>query len=490
MSTQDALALYEDLRARRDEPAWRLLAAMQSPAICSCLKTLFAADRNLATSAFHERLHRQLELVRRAGADLPKAAHEYAADWLAEGWLRRDFPAGATEEVFELTAATTDVFRYLDRLSRPRATATESRLTSVVQLLQSLAEETDENPRTRLANLQAERSRLDEEIEAVRSGKVVQLPSERAIERAREILAQADELFGDFGRVQELLAQVNLQLRRELVENDGARGNTLERIFSGIDIIKQTEAGRAFDAFWRLLVDPAASSKFEAALAQVLVRPFLGSLEATERRSLSKLKSRMVEQAANVHAVQASFASGLQTFVRSREYREQRRLIAVLRDSMKSAIAAAEEIRPNQKIDFFLMRTSAAVRSASQWQLHDPAEHAVNASMNEIEVSDARLEDIEELVQRSEIDMRALKRSLIDAFSSGADHLSIAQILELHPAEQGLGSVVGYMQLATKHAHPTDRRELVRWEGSDGLWRRADAPLFYFPKECVNELVD
>ena len=489
MSSHDTLALFENLQALRAEPAWKLLGAMQSPAICACLHALFLSERVLPTSAFNERLHRQLEVVRAAGADLPKTAQEYAGDWMAQGWLRRHFPAGATEEVFALTAPAAEAIRYVLRLTRPRATATESRLTSVVQLLQSLAEETDDNPATRLAGLLEERERLDTEIEAVKTGRVTQLPPDRAVERAREVLTQAEELLGDFGRVQDLLASVNLQLRKELVENEGARGETLERIFDGIDIIKQTEAGRAFDAFWRLLVDPAASSRFEAALAQVLQRPFMASLDASERRSLTKLKNRMVEQAGNVHAVQASFASGLQTFVRSREFREQRRLVSVLRTALMSAMLVAEDFRPNQRIDFYLTRTSAAVRSASQWQLHDPAVHAVTTTMAEVEASDACLEDIEDLVQRSEIDMRSLKENLAAALSIADGPLSIKDVLTQFPAEQGLGSVVGYLHLATRYASPTEHREVVRWEGGDGIWRRADAPLFYFFKDCIHELV-
>jgi hypothetical protein len=490
MSAHDTLALYEELKARRRDPTWTLLGAPQSPGICACLNALFLSsnERQLPTSAFHERLNRQLQTVRRAGAELPKPAHEYSLDWLAEGWLRRDFPPGSTEEMFELTAPAAEAVRYAQRLSRPRAAATESRLTSVVQLLQSLAEETDNNPETRLATLLAEQERVNDTIADVRAGRVVQMPTERAVEQAREVLIQAEAVLADFDRVRELFAQINLQLRKELVENDGARGNVLEKIFDGIDVIKQTEEGRAFEAFWRLLIDPAASAKFEAALASVQSRSFLTSLDASERRALSRLKNRMVDQAAGIHAVQASFASGLQTFVRSREFREQRRLMSLLKTALQAALSAAEDFRPNQKIDFYLMRTSAAVRSASQWLLHDPEDHAISGSMSEVEASDALLEDIADLVQRSEIDMRTLKNNLLEALATGFAQLSIAEMLELYPAPQGLGTVVGYVQLATRHAIPTDNRETVRWKGSDGTWRRASAPLFYFTLERAHEL--
>lgn len=492
MSAHETLALFEELNVLRRAPAWKLLATPQSPGICACLNTLFlsGAERQLPTSTFHERLTRQLEIVRRAGAELPKAAHEYALDWLGELWLRRDYPAGANEEIFELTAPAAEAIRYVQRLTKPRGAATESRLTSVVQLLESLAEETDSNPETRLAALLTEQERINDAIKDVRAGRVVQMPMDSAIERAREVLTQAEELLGDFDRVRELFAQVNLQLRKELVENDGARGNALERIFDGIDVIKQTEAGRAFDAFWRLLIDPVASAKFEAALVNLQTRPFLASLETSERRALSRLKNRMVDQAASIHSVQASFASGLQTFVRSREFREQRRTMSVLKSALQAALATSEEFKPTQKIDFHLLRTSAGIRSATQWSLHDPTEYVVKGSMAEVEASDALLEDIAELVQRSEIDMRTLKQNLLEALNSGFDQLSIAEMLELYPARQGLGTVVGYIQLATRYAKATDLREPVRWEGSDGTWRRASAPLFYFTLESAHELTD
>jgi len=492
MSAHETLVLFEELTALRRGPTWKLLATPQSPGICACLNTLFlsGSERQLPTSTFHERLTRQLEIVRRATAELPRPAHEYALDWLAEGWLRRDFPAGAHEEVFELTAPAAEAIRYVQRLTKPRATATESRLTSVVQLLESLAEETDSNPETRLSLLLNEQERIKEAIKDVRAGRIAQLPIDSAIERTREVLTQADELLGDFDRVRELFAQVNLQLRKELVENDGARGNALERIFDGIDVIKQTEAGRAFDAFWRLLIDPAASAKFEAALVSLQTRPFLSSLDAAERRALSRLKNRMVDQAASIHAVQASFASGLQTFVRSREFREQRRIMSVLKTAMQAALAASEEFRPTQKVDFFLLRTSAAIQSATQWLLHDPAEHAVPSSMAPVEESDALLEDIAELVQRSEIDMRSLRQQLLEALSSGFDQISISEMLELYPAKQGLGTVVGYVQLATQCGKPTEQRETVRWATGDGTWRRASAPLFYFTMESADELAE
>jgi hypothetical protein len=488
MGNYTVLGLYGDFKALREQPHWTLLATRGAPAIAASLYSLFldSAERQLDASALHERLTRHLELLRSTGLELPHTAQKYVTDWMTQGWLRRGFPEGATEEQYELTADAADALRYLMRLNRPRSFATESRLASVIQLLQALSEATDTNPESRIAALLAERERIDEQLAAAKAGRFDTMAPDRAVERAREIITQGEELLGDFDKVRERFAEINLQLRKDLVENDGARGEVLSKIFDGIDVIKQTDAGKVFDAFWSLLIDPLASARFEETLQQSVARPFAAGLGAEERRFLAYLKSRLVDQAAAVHGVQSSFASGLQSFVRSREFAEQRRITGLLKLAQQAALATADDVRLNKRLNFYLMRTSAAIRSASQWQLHDPVVRSADMSMESAPPSDLPLEDIQELVYRSEIDMRALRANLRAALMENSP-LTIGQLLLRFPADQGLGTVVGYLHLAVRHAIEADGSEGIRWEGSDGIWRRASAPLFYFVRERLHE---
>lgn len=99
-----------------------------------------------------------------------------------EGWLSRRFPPGASEEEFELTAEAASALRFVNSIIKPRVTATESRLSNVIQQLARLAEDTDANPKTRMAALVADRNRIDAEIRALDRGGVRTLPDERARE--------------------------------------------------------------------------------------------------------------------------------------------------------------------------------------------------------------------------------------------------------------------------------------------------------------------
>ena len=259
--------------------------------------------------------------------------------------------------------------------------ATESRLATVIQLVASLRDATDDDPQARVAALLVERERIDREIEDARAGRIVTMPADRAVERAREALGLVEEVTADFVKYAESFDKVYREFRKDLVESDGSRGEVLAKVFNGIDVIRESEPGQVFQAFWRLLLDPTESARFEEALSQLVSRAFAELLRPDERRSLAYLKSSMMERAASVHGVQASFATGLQSFVRSREYTEQRRITRLLRHAQQAALGAADDVRTGQRLDFTLLRTSAAIRSVSQWLLEDPLNNAATGGM-------------------------------------------------------------------------------------------------------------
>jgi hypothetical protein len=103
-----------------------------------------------------------------SGEDLSRSVPATVAEWLAQGWLTRRFPAGASEEVYALSAEAADAVRFIDGLVRPRLAATKSRLATVMEQLTRLAEETNPNPEKRIEALLIERARIDREIESVK----------------------------------------------------------------------------------------------------------------------------------------------------------------------------------------------------------------------------------------------------------------------------------------------------------------------------------
>jgi hypothetical protein len=486
MKVEKAVAGLERLRT---QPVWSLLAADNGPYIVALLQThLLEGGRSLPASILHERIARDLEELRARGADLPQTAQAYVAQWLSAGYVERRFPAGAAEEQYELSSAATVAIRFVASLVEPRTAATESRLAAVIHQLVRLADETDIDPETRVTKLLAERDRIDREIEAVRQGRVKPLTDGQALERIREIIVLSDDLVEDFRRVREQFEQLNRDLRERIMDSEGNRGEVLNDLFAGVDLIGESEAGRTFAAFWRLLTDPEQSATLEQALDQVLTREFAGRLDQRERRFLLRLTRSLLEQGGTVHEVLQSFARSLKHFVQSREYLEQRRLNQTLREAQSAALALKEDVKATEMLGYVLQLSSSRVRSVSQWKLFDPALNTLEHGMTEGDAAALDLETVSGLIAQSEIDFGALRnniRALLDEQSQA----SIGDVLNRFPAAQGLGSVVGYIALGSKYGTRVEqRRETVSWCGQDEQRRSARIPAIYFLKEKYDDL--
>jgi hypothetical protein len=469
---------------------WELLAAHTGPAIAGILKTLLLDDERLVdSSVLHERLGRELEALRADGEDLPRNAQDYLNDWVRSGWLTRRLPDGAAEEVFELTTAAADVIRFLDGAIAPRNAATESRLATVITQLVRLSEETDTNPETRISALVAERERINRDIERVRAGVLTALPDPRAVERAREIIELAQALAEDFRRVKDEFGRLNRGLRESLMDNAGSRGDVLEALFAGVDVIAETDAGRTWSAFWSLLTDREQLALLSDSLQEVTSRPFARRLETRERRFLLSMTSRLVDEGSEVHDVVQNLGRSLKTFVQSREFREQRRLYQLLKDANQLALLTREKVRPNQVVGYEFALSSSRIRSISQWVLYDPSQRIVDDEMSASEDAELSLEDVGELLKNSEIDFRVLRQNVHAILQTNAQ-VSIGQVLTAYPAAQGLGTVVGYVALGSKHGLVTGTSEVVEWTGQDEVRRRARLPAIYFLKEAQHEFAD
>jgi hypothetical protein len=478
------------LRALRDQPLWHLLAASKAPLIIALLQELLLdGDRALGASVLNERLGHALADLRAQGEDLPQSAAAYVAEWLRQGWLSRRLPQGSSEEEYSLSSDAAHAIRFVSSLRERRVLATESRLSTVMRQLLRLVQETETNPERRIDALLHERERIERELENVRCGGVTPLSEERALERAREIIALADELAADFRRVRDDFEELNRGLRQSLLENEASRGDVLTALFAGVDVIAQSEAGTTFAAFWRLLTDPEESEAVREALETLSKRAFMRRLPAKERRFLLNLTALLLDEGGRVHDVLQSFARSLKSFVQSKEFREQRRLRALLKQATQAALAARSEVRPTQDLAWELALTSSRIRSVSQVTLYDPAERLSDDEMRDGTTSELGLEVVSDLVRQSEIDFRSLRRNLRALLVQHA-RATIAQVLQAYPADQGFGSVVGYVALGVKHGQCTAERELVRWRGRDDVVRRAWLPTIYFSRERYDELVD
>lgn len=482
------LRAYETNARLRKGRVWSLLAADKAPTMLALLETLFLQDeRELAASVFESRLTRELEYLEGTDGQMGRSAAQLMADWLSKGWIVRYLPKGSREEVFSLTSDAQQAIQFVQRLERPHLATTESRLATVMQQVERLARETDSNLQSRISALQAEREAIDRQIVSMMEHGVEVLPADRALERIREILVLAQGLTADFKQVREAFEQLNRDVRRQFLDPDSTRAEQLQAAFDGKDVIDQSEAGRTFSAFLRLLTSGEQSEGLNEALAAITSREFARHLDVRDRQFLRNLRSNLLTESRQVKSVVQHFATGLRSFVKSREFREHRRMAGLLREAQHEALAVVEAGKEPRQLNFPLRLSSANIDSISRWRLNDPSEAIVPAPMEKAEPATLTADDLRTLYEGDDIDFRTLRANIRAALAE-SDRVSVRALLERFGTPQGLGTVVGYMALALEHGATSGGRDCVSWDGPTGARYRGFIPEQYFQKESLRTL--
>jgi hypothetical protein len=484
------VVVCHDLKALRRRPAWMLLAADNAPQIISILQDLYGgSEKSIETGVLHERVHKQLEVLRDYGEDLPASVKDYVSDWLNKGWLNRKLRAGGTEDVYELTAEAEAAMRISSGMIRPRTAATESRLSVVISQMKKLAEDTDANQARRLEGLITERNRLDAEISEVMKGNIKTLPSDRARERLRDIIAMSTDISGDFRRYSEELTQIDHRMRRNLIEGDKSTSEVLQSFFGNMDLLGTTEEGKTFAAFWGLLIDQSQSLALEDSIFEILKRDFTNELDAGDRKYLQKFTNQLFTGASSVQETNRALSRSLRAFVQSGEYKDQKRIRDLIEKANKIALQIKDKIRPHQDTGFELTLTQMDVQSVSQVILHTPTDEMPKSAMEVAAQSDISMDVVTQQIMNSEIDMETLRKNVHKSLERN-DIVSVADLLRDFPVNQGLGTVLGYLHLAIsngrqplKNLDGTSKKEKVSWVDKSGNQRSAQIDQVCFERE-------
>jgi len=466
-------------RLRESDAGLALLRADLFPVLAAVLaEHLGGTQRVRPAVEFLDLLGVDLDLLRDAGFDLPRSATEYLTEWVRQGILVRR--AGeARDETVELSPAAQVAVRFAAGLASQRSAVTSSRLANVSDLLARLARETDPEQSTRLAALREQRDELDAEIAAVEEGRFTPLAQDAAREQLDEILRLASEIPGDFAKVSDDLERLNHGLRERIINQQGTRGDVLDEVFAGVDLIEESDAGRSFRAFHDLVLDAERATAFDAAVAGVLARPFTSSVAPSELAFLRRLLTTLQQESSQVRLVMTGFSRSLRRFVESRAYHEHRRLADALAAASSAALEAARAVRPYEATGYTLDASSIPLSSIGGWSLHNPAdvrsaEPVVTRPSGELDLDALRRQ-----VRESEIDFAELRRAVVEAVDR-LGPVTVGQVLAAHPATQGLASVVGLLLLADTAGTRVPGEEELSWTTAAGTARTVRAGRYLF----------
>ena len=369
-------------------------------------------------------------------------------------WLRRFHDADHAEPVYELTASTEDVLKFLTAvLDRHLAfVGTESRIKRIIDTLSDIVVRGSSDPVRRLDHLRAEHGRIEREIAAIESGELVETYGSTAIrERFADAVSDLASLQGDFRAVEESFKAITRDVQRQQAEAADSRGEILGFALDAEDRLKSEDQGVSFDEFVRLILSQSKQEQLETMISQLdEITELSEQIEGMKR--VRGMIGSLSAEAEKVLRTTRRLSSTLRRLLDSRSSMARLRLASVLRDIQATAARLAEN-PPDIGIEVFTELDLLNVSQRTFWESPVQFEE-VTLAHNEPD-EDERLAAFQSLAEMQRLDWDEME-SRINRMLSRHERTTLAALLVDYPPEASAIEVLGYVQLAHDGGHEVD----------------------------------
>ncbi|WP_258726887.1 DUF3375 domain-containing protein [Cellulomonas sp. NS3] len=355
MTTRAEAAYLGAVRAFQN-PMLDLLHKRHAPLVVSLLSVVFTAERpSVPVTDAHTEIGDALEQLRAAGHgdELPVGtARELCRQWSDAGWLVRHVLEDDVE-VYRLSAHAVGALEVAGRAGGTRARVSQSRVRTLLDAVERLAQDADPDVLVRLARLDSEIRRLRAEVARIeRTGAVDEVDDEQLLEEAENVLHLVRELPADFARVAESIKAMQRDVVTALRQDERPTGEVLrEYLARGEHVMESTSEGRAFAGALRLIGDPQRLDELATHLDVVLRHRFARRLPAPQRTELREIGRRIEQGLDQVFTAQREASYVITTQVRNHDPLRDRQVDELLRDVMTGLQAWVPDARRGQSVE-------------------------------------------------------------------------------------------------------------------------------------------
>jgi hypothetical protein len=472
---------YHEASLLLGKPAVKLLRADTSPAILSFFIKTFKAGRRvtIAEGELRGLLESHVETLSGIGVQgFRENPTSYLDDWCASGYLKKYWPDGANEPVFELTSGSEKAIEWLESLRTASFVGTESRLQRIFDDLENIVQFATPDVMVRLKGLRDEIAQLEAQIFKIETtGEMTVFSSAQINERYQLVLATARQLLGDFRQLEDNFKDIGQEIAEHQTLPGSNRGSTVLRMLDAYQALRQSPQGESFYGFWRLLLTEDSRTRFTSTLKKVTELEGLDQ-ELKNDPLLRDLISRLLMEGEKVFKSNERMATNLRKALEKARQQESKRILELIQEIQSLAI----ELRPNppREPDFFDLEEFPPVwGTMSRGFWHPPESITLEGAVEEADGSfDAA--SLRRLSNLPQVQLRRLRKNVEECLS-GSNVVSLAEVARLFPPEQGLIEILGYIIIAD-----ADRRHIVSEEETETIpingknWR---LPFVLFSKE-------
>jgi hypothetical protein len=441
-------------------PALRLLRSPNAPFIIDFLERNYKQAGRIAVphSDLLTALVSYQEEVQELDPDaLPTKAETYLSEWCASDsrWLQRLLETGRDEPIYQLTPHTEDVFIFLDRaLNKDLGfVGTESRLKLVIDTLSDLAIGSSDNPEIRLQHLQAEKFRIQAEIEQIEAdGRVSKYQPAQIRERFATAVTLLRQLQGDFRAVEESFRHITSQVQQRQVAGAESRGGILEFALDAEDLLKRDDQGVSFYEFVRLILSPSQTEQLEEVISNVRR---ISELEQQHEdlETIRGMVTLLQREAEKVMRTNQRLSATLRRLLDFRTHAERQRIAHLLQEVQ--ACAAKLRLEPGSNNVGLTLELEPSIESPFRRSFWSESPRFESVDLTQfLPDADERRSAFDRLAAMRNLNWKEMRFRIRQMLA--VEHApSLGCLLEVHPVE-GVVEVIAYLQIAVEDGHLID----------------------------------
>lgn len=470
-----------------------LLRARNAPFVISFLQKVFS-DANITTISNGE-LRSKLEgyieeLSYEEGDDELDAeslfddfalrAAQYIERWSNNGYLRK-YPGDDGEDLHELTPDTIKVLMWLEDLAPREYIGTNSRFKDIFFKLQKMVEQTNEDPESRIEELEKKKWEIENEINLIKLGKKPNVFDETEIkEQFYDLNKMARELLADFSEVELNFEQIRKDIQRKYTERDISKGTLLVFALDALDEIDQKPQGKSFKAFWEFLMDEKRQQEFTMLTERLYQILNENNIDYNNDKFLKNLKRYLHVSGRKVIDSNKKLSEKISRVLSEKNLLERRRAMELIGDIRQMAYDLIDtKIKDEQ---FVTIEDEPNIGLFDRWQPGDEKESATNVLFPQNTEEDD-IVDFKVLFDQFTIDKKKLQQR-IDEMLEARNQVTLKEIIDEYGIENGLSEIVGYFSLATASNH-----HIVIEDAKEPIVigdRRVNVPMIIYTKLISN----
>lgn len=412
-------------------------------------------------------------------------AEMYLANWCAvsSGWLKRFIDDVQPEPSYQLTAASEQVLSFLTNATREQSfIGTQSRLRSILTLLDSVACGSAEGPEERVKQLRQQRFAIDQEILQLESDpSVARMSATELREHFSLAVQQLEQLKSEFRGVEDRFKGITRSVQQKILSEEESRGDILSFALDREDLLNSGDQGQSFFEFLRLVHSPENQDKIGELVHRLKSLDSLAS-QHSELESLRTMVPTLLLEAEKVLRTTQHLSATLGRLLDKRSTRHHRQLTHLLRDIISSATQLATSPPSEIGVEVETELDICSPMDRLFWSPQEPFEE-VELQIVDMD-AEAQSAALERLAGLQRLDWQALRRN-ITLLTQAAGEVTLGDLLERFPVDSGAIELLGYLQIAHDDGHLIDRQRPVEIEATWGdRTRRLRLPrVVFLPKQ-------